>query len=711
MGGSQVINNSNISNGTHSSSTSINSSNTSTNSAKRHDSIVEMLSSPLMNPISNNTCTSIPSLLENTTGNSMSSGTNNSITATPGMFNSFTASELSRTTSISSTANTYNNVNSSVSSSPSTSSLTSLGSSTIGVTNGVTANASNNSNSNFNFNSNTNPNPTDDMDIHSTTMHHSNSWFVFKVHKKNWEHIKLSQLIESNKLIYIRGDLSVEDAFNKLVEYNLTSLPVLLDETTEDGSSVSTNNTEAGNKGSGANSIGIKSMNCLTFDYNDLNSYLLLVLGKIKVLGNNSGGNNNISAQDLEKITRDCQMGKPVPVGEIVRLTPKNPFYKIPQDESLSTAMGILGSGVHKIAITDIEQQTILGILSQRRLIKYIWDNARNFKNLEPLLNASLQSLKIGVLNYSHKTASTSSGKPSSSNIPGGNNASSSSGSFRNTGGRKYSRVISISGDEPLINALYKMHIERISSIAVVDSQGILLGNISVTDVKNVTRTSQYPLLHNTCRHFITVILNNRGLEMGGKDSFPIFHVYPSSSLARTLAKLVATKAHRLWIVQPSDVGNGNANNNNSANTSNNNSATGHHHHHHHHHHNSTTNNNSSTNSSFDIPRSVSPMSVLTDSISTTSINNSTTTLNSNADDNNNSSSHISSSSANSNNNSSNEYNNIYYNNSFDNERGTGKLIGVVSLTDILGLFARRQTEYKEIDPQMARRQRSSVGI
>lgn len=97
---------------------------------------------------------------------------------------------------------------------------------------------------------------------------------------------------------------------------------------------------------------------------------------------------------------------------------------------------------------------------------------------------------------------------------------------------------------------LYKMHVERISSIAVIDKQDNLLGNISVTDVKHVTRTSQYPLLHKTCRHFISVILNSRGLETG-KDSFPIFHVYPSSSLARTLAKLVATKSHRLWIVQP----------------------------------------------------------------------------------------------------------------------------------------------------------------
>ena len=315
---------------------------------------------------------------------------------------------------------------------------------------------------------------------------------VLKVHKKSWQHIKLSSLIEPNKLITINGqENSVEMAFNKLIEYNLTSIPV-------------------------ENFPG--DMNCLTFDYNDLNSYLLLVLNKIKV-------------NDMQ-IMKDCQSGKPVAVGEIIKLTPKNPFYKLPECENLSAAMSILGTGVHRIAITDLKQSQIKGILSQRRLIKYLWENARKFDNFENLLNMSLKDLKIGVFGLETQHYKRKINPITGTTI-------------------HQSRVISINGDEPLINALYKMHEESISSIAVIDNSTMLLGNISVTDVKHVTRTSQFPLLHNTCRHFISVILNSRGLEMGGKDSFPIFHVYPNSSLARTMAKIVATKSHRLWIVEP----------------------------------------------------------------------------------------------------------------------------------------------------------------
>lgn len=36
-----------------------------------------------------------------------------------------------------------------------------------------------------------------------------------------------------------------------------------------------------------------------------------------------------------------------------------------------------------------------------------------------------------------------------------------------------------------------------------------------------------------------------------GKDSFPVFHVTPLSTLAHTVAKLVATKSHRMWITEP----------------------------------------------------------------------------------------------------------------------------------------------------------------
>ena len=394
-----------------------------------------------------------------------------------------------------------------------------------------------------------------------------------------WVNIPSGTLIETNRLIFVPGSLSVEEAFNTLVKYHLNSVPV---------------------------EAFPGDMNCLTFDYNDLNSYLLLVLNKIQV--------NN------QKVTEDCQNGKPVPVGEIVKLTPKNPFYKLPETETLITVMKILGSGVHRVAICNPEMTFVKGILSQRRLIKYLWDNAKKFASLESLFNYSLQDLQVGVLNSEYKPTS------------------------------KQSRIISIHGDEPLIMALYKMHVERISSIAVVDNQYNLLGNISVTDVKHVTRTSQYPLLHKSCRHFISVILNSRGLETG-KDSFPVFHVYPSSSLGRTLAKLVATRSHRLWIVQPPETVLSSQTTGNSIISSNSNNTT-----------------------------SLNPVDSQTQPQLSPTVSNSSTINNPPSSP-----------------------------NLFEKEYRSGKLIGVISLSDIINLFVRMTTDYPEVDPQTARRERGSI--
>jgi CBS domain-containing protein len=87
-----------------------------------------------------------------------------------------------------------------------------------------------------------------------------------------------------------------------------------------------------------------------------------------------------------------------------------------------------------------------------------------------------------------------------------------------------------------------------ISSIAVVDSQKLLVGNISIVDVQYVARTSSAHLLRSTCAHFLSVIKFEQGIR-DGQDQVPVFAVYPTTTLAGTVAKLVATRAHRMWIV------------------------------------------------------------------------------------------------------------------------------------------------------------------
>ncbi len=61
---------------------------------------------------------------------------------------------------------------------------------------------------------------------------------------------------------------------------------------------------------------------------------------------------------------------------------------------------------------------------------------------------------------------------------------------------------------------------EGLTSIAVVDNGFNVVGNISTADVRLLTNSSSLPLLKNTCIHFISLILSERGIG-DGKDSFP----------------------------------------------------------------------------------------------------------------------------------------------------------------------------------------------
>lgn len=296
-------------------------------------------------------------------------------------------------------------------------------------------------------------------------------------HYRRWEDDRLDLMVQPDKLVFVEGDTPVEKAFDKLVENHFTSLPV---RTAPEHKSVSH-----------------------SFDYADLNAYLLLVMGYV------DAADTTAEAQENVKLARS---GQPVPVNFVAGLGAKDPFITVPRDSTLATAVEILGSGVHRFAVTEgPASDAVIGILSQRRTVRYIWENGRLFKTLEPLFQTPLTDLGLAQPNPN---------------------------------------VLTINGDEYVIAALRKMNAQNVSSLAVVDGSNNLLGNISVVDVRLVSKSSQSHLLKATCSHFLSVILNARGLE-DGKDSFPVFHVTPQTSYGRTIAKMVATNAHRLWVVQP----------------------------------------------------------------------------------------------------------------------------------------------------------------
>lgn len=240
---------------------------------------------------------------------------------------------------------------------------------------------------------------------------------------------------------------------------------------------------------------------CGSFDYSDVSAYLLLMMGVYQP----EDDEDIASFQDLAIKARS---GSSIPVKHVKDLGKKTPLVTVAESEGLARVVEIFGSGVHRIAVVKEGTGQVVGILSQSQLIEFFWKHGRSFPSIDQLYPCSLRDLNI-----------------------------------------ESAQVISINGDKKVIEAIQLMSTEGISSLAVVDSQCNVLGNISTTDVKYLTRHSAIPLLHSTCLHFISVILTDRGTA-NGQDSYPVFHVHPQSTLGHTIAKLVATKAHRMWLVE-----------------------------------------------------------------------------------------------------------------------------------------------------------------
>ena len=115
-----------------------------------------------------------------------------------------------------------------------------------------------------------------------------------------------------------------------------------------------------------------------TFDYSDLTAFLLMVLGFM-----DPSHMSTASFQDLVKKAREGD--HTIPVRLVGDIGVKDPFIALPESECLARVVGIMASGVHRIAVTRENSKDVIGVLSQRKVLKFFWDNVRSFVDIEYL--------------------------------------------------------------------------------------------------------------------------------------------------------------------------------------------------------------------------------------------------------------------------------------------------------------------------------------
>ncbi|KAJ5020720.1 CBS-domain Sds23p [Bipolaris maydis] len=296
-----------------------------------------------------------------------------------------------------------------------------------------------------------------------------------KFQGRDWKTVRLREIVDPELVRFVEYNTSVEDATNILVKNGAPNVVLLREDTNS------------------RHAVG-------TFDYSDLNAYLLLVVGLAQP--------EERDIASFDELARKGREGKPIPLKDVKEVGGnKEPLITLDENTDLCKAIEVFGSGIHRILVVEEGSQNVVGILTQLRLVQFFWENRSSFPAVNQLYPQLIKDLDLGS-----KT------------------------------------VMAINGDKPLAAALELMNNEGVSSLPVLDAQNNVIGNISQVDVRLLTKSTSLPLLRSSCIHFISVILSERGVN-DGKDSFPVFHVNPYSTLAHTVAKLVATRSHRMWVV------------------------------------------------------------------------------------------------------------------------------------------------------------------
>ncbi|KAI8061772.1 hypothetical protein BC940DRAFT_279338 [Gongronella butleri] len=238
------------------------------------------------------------------------------------------------------------------------------------------------------------------------------------------------------------------------------------------------------------------------FDYGDVIAYLLLVLKNPSA--------EHSSSFEIQDIVQRAMNGKQVPVSLASDLSQRNPFYSILSEATLLSAVEEFACGTHRLCVMQPNGQ-IKGILSQSTVVKYLYEHRRQFPQVDDLLNKTLRQLKLGE-----------------------------------------TEIISVNSESPVLEAMSQMSEHGVSSVAVLGHMGVIMGNISMTDVKHVLRSFNHRMLWETCLQFVSLIRTQQGIE-DGQDRLPVFDVRLDTTLGFAIAKLLATQSHRVWVTDDHD--------------------------------------------------------------------------------------------------------------------------------------------------------------
>lgn len=124
-----------------------------------------------------------------------------------------------------------------------------------------------------------------------------------------------------------------------------------------------------------------------TFDYNDLNAYILVIVGLAHPTEELVSVYNDIGLKAQARVD--------IPVRDIQPICRKESLVTLQADEDLLSAIELFAGGIHRIIVTDGASK-VVGVLSQLKLIDFFWNESVHFKAIDELYPRLLRDLGIG---------------------------------------------------------------------------------------------------------------------------------------------------------------------------------------------------------------------------------------------------------------------------------------------------------------------------
>jgi len=209
--------------------------------------------------------------------------------------------------------------------------------------------------------------------------------------------------------------------------------------------------------------------------------------------------NNNETSNLTDLVNYGVKMFKHAVDGVTVTyLSKRNPFHSVKKGSSLKEAVDMLARGLRRVPVVD-ENGKVINIISQSTLVQFM---NHHVEDLKDIANKRVSELGVGSPN-----------------------------------------VLSVKKDDSAINVFRILETHGRSGVAVVDASGVLVANTSGQDLKLFVKTPSLSLLQIPIIDFLKQI---RSLSVD--IMAPVITCKPTDSFAMVIAKLAATKVHRLFV-------------------------------------------------------------------------------------------------------------------------------------------------------------------